>query len=462
MASTPPTQLTRVLLIEDDADVGTSVRLLLGRHGIEVLTAATPTEGLRLLAAAPVDAILLDLNFQRGATTGDEGLACLGAILEQDPDAVVVVVTAHSGVNIAVAAMRAGASDFVTKPWSNERLVATVNTAVELRRRRRQASAFRAENKALVQGAFGGETTLLGASAAMKRLRALIERAAPTDAHVLVLGEAGVGKEMAARALHQASPRGRGPFVPVDLAAIAEDLAEAELFGRRRGGSDAAGDRQGRFVAAQGGTLFLDGVERLTPPLQVKLLSALERRQVTPVGGDRPVPIDVRVIAASNLPRDQLYADDAFRSDLLYRLNTIEIAIPPLRERGDDVLELARHFLKLYAKRYGRPDKPLSPAAAAALKADPWPGNVRALRHAMERAVILSETGSYEPKDFPSTGAPAHKPSRAGSGELNLARMERALIEQALQKHAYNVSHAARDLGLTRAALYRRMEKHGL
>jgi DNA-binding NtrC family response regulator len=460
-----PRAAARVLFIEDDADVLTSVRLLLGRHGIETLTAATPTEGLRLLSGVSVDAILLDLNFARGMTSGEEGLKCLADILELDPDAAVVVVTGHSGVNIAVTAMRAGASDFVTKPWNNERLAATVNNAVELRRRRRQASAFQAENRALVRGAFGPEGAILGSSGPMKRLKGLIERAGPTEANVLILGENGTGKELVARAVHQASARASGPFVPVDLAAVPEALFEAELFGHRQGLYEASADRLGRFVSAQGGTLFLDEIGALPQGLQVKLLSALERRQITPLGSDRPVPIDVRIVAATNLPREELYADGAVRADLLYRLNTVEITVPPLRERGEDVLELSRHYLKAYARRYGRPDKPLSEAAAAALMADPWPGNVRALRHAMERAVILSEGKAYEPKDFPLRGAAPvrRRAAEAASAEdLNLERAERSMIERALQKHAYNVSHAAKDLGLTRAALYRRMEKHGL
>jgi DNA-binding NtrC family response regulator len=467
MASESRTGAARVLFIEDDADVATSVRLLLGRHEIEVLTAPNPAEGLRLLAATAVDAILLDLNFSRGATSGEEGLRCLADILEQDAEAVVVVVTGHSGVNIAVAAMRAGASDFVTKPWSNERLVATVRTAAELRRRRRQASGFKTENVALLREAYGQEGAILGASPAMGRLRALVARAGPTDANVLILGENGTGKELVARAIHQASPRAGGPFIPVDLAAVPEAQLESELFGHKRGATpEAETDRAGRFVSAHGGTLFLDEIGNLPLALQVKLLSALERRQVTPVGGDRPVPTDVRLVASTNMPREQLYSESTFRADLLYRLNTVEISVPPLRERGEDVVELARHYLRLYARRYGRPEKPLTAAATAALKTDPWPGNVRALRHAMERAVILSEGAAFEASDFPLTGRPGAPQRKAGGplggGDLNLMRSERWLIEQALQRHHYNVSHAARDLGLTRAALYRRMEKHGL
>ena len=452
-----------ILVVDDDPDVLQSVRVLLSREGMAVQGATAPAGALSLVGQQNFDAVLLDLNFSRGATAGDEGLSCLQDILAHDPDAAVVVITGHSGVNIAVSAMRAGASDFVTKPWSNERLVATVATAVELRRRRRQARAFQAENIALVRDAYP-DTTLLGSCPAMARLRDLIARAGPTEANVLVLGEHGAGKELVARALHQSSPRAPGPFIPVDLAALPEAHFEAELFGRRGGGED----RPGRLVAAHGGTLFLDEVGHLPLALQVKLLSAIERRQVTPVGSDKPVPLNARIVAATNLPRAQLYSEAVFRADLLYRLNTVELTVPPLRERGDDIAELARHYLKLYARRYGRQEKkPLSDDAAAALKADAWPGNVRALRHAMERAVILSEGAAYVTADFvlSRTTSPPSKRGAAGSlaaDDLNLERAEKAKIVQALQKHHYNVSHAARDLGLTRAALYRRMEKHGL
>jgi len=453
-----------VLVIDDDADVLQSVRVLLGRHGLEVLSATGPAAGLRVLAERSVDAILLDLNFSRGATAGDEGLSCLTEILRLDPEAAVVIVTGHSGVNIAVSAMRAGAADFITKPWRNERLVATIQTAIELRRRRSEAGALRAETAALRRDVFP-DTRILGSSTGMTRLRSLIARAAPTEANVLVLGEHGVGKELVARAVHAASPRAMGPFIPVDLAALSEAHFESELFGHRRGAfAQADADRPGRLVAANGGTLFLDEIGNLSLALQVKLLSAIERREVTPLGGDRPAPLNARIVAATNLPRALLYNESTFRADLLYRLNTVEILVPPLRQRGDDILDLARYYLAYYARRYGRPEKkPLSDEAARALLSDTWPGNVRALRHAMERAVIMNEGSAYVAADFVLSGGVSPRgPTAAAPTDLNLVRSEKALIEEALRKHHYNVSHAARDVGLTRAALYRRMEKHGL
>ncbi len=465
----------RVLLVDDDPDVLTSARLLLAREDFKVLTARTPLEAFDLMAGTSVDAVLLDLNFSRGATSGEEGLTGLRDILVQDPDAVVVVMTGHSGVAIAVEAMRAGAADFISKPWTNARLLTTVRTAVELRRGRRRTGALQTENTAL-RGPATDIDGILGTSPGIQRLRTLIARAGPTEANVLILGENGVGKDLVARAVHAASDRASGPFIPVDLGALPEALFEAELFGHRRGAfPEAKADRPGRFVAAQGGTLFLDEIGNLPLALQIKLLSALERRQVTPLGGDRPVPIDVRIVAATNAPRAALYDETRFRADLLYRLNTVEIAVPPLRERGGDVLLLSRHYLALYARKYGRADKPISTEAETALAHDSWRGNVRALRHAMERAVILSETVMFEASDFalsvpaavasplaPATRSGSDTPDTATGSDLNLTRTERAAIETALKRHHYNVSHAAKALGLTRAALYRRMDKHGL
>lgn len=452
----------RVLVVDDDPDVLKSASLLLRREGFAGLEARDPAEAWSILADQAVDVVLLDLNFERGATSGEEGFRCLREMVGGDPDAVVVVVTGHSGINIAVAAMRAGASDFVMKPWSNERLAATLRTAVELRRSRRRAAALRRENAALTEAVWGEGALLLGRSAAAGRLRELLGRAGPTEANVLILGEKGSGKTLAARAVHRSSARHAGPFVPVDLSATPEEGLEAELFGDLRGGAD----RTGAFVAAQGGTLLLEDVGSLAPSLQLKLARALERRQVTPIGADRAWPTDVRVISTTHLPREDLRRGRALLEELLQGLNTVEIVSPPLRERDDDVILLAEHFLRLYGRRYGRAHKPLSPEAERALKADRWPGNVRALRHAAERAVILSELDAYRPPDFglepePSAGAAPGAGAGAG-GDLNLARSERALVEAALKRHHYNVSHAARDLGLTRAALYRRMEKHGL
>ncbi|MEO7690582.1 MAG: sigma-54 dependent transcriptional regulator, partial [Sphingomonas sp.] len=380
---------------------------------------------------------------------------------------IVVMITAHAGVNVAVEAMKRGATDFVSKPWSNERLLATVRTAASLRRSRRAVAVEKARVVAITDPAPGANTPLIGKSPAMARVHSLIARAAPTEANVLVLGENGTGKELVARALHTQSLRARQPMLTVDLGAIATELIDSELFGHVKGAfTDARADRIGRIQAADGGTLFLDEIGNLPLHLQPKLLTVLEQRKVTPVGANRPIPVDIRVIAATNMTPQMLRDDRHFRQDLLFRLNTVEVELPPLRERQEDVAALVDHFLDHYARRYNRPAPVLSPGARAALTAHDWPGNVRALRHAIERAVILAGDAPLEAEDFPlGAVTPRVAPEAVvapAATEYNLERVERRLVEEALKKHGYNISMAATELGLSRAALYRRMEKHGL
>jgi DNA-binding NtrC family response regulator len=406
------------------------------------------------------------------------------------PAVPVVVVTAHASLELAVAAVKRGASDFVTKPWDVERLRTTVRAALALAAARREAAG--AQLRAAELARDGADALpLLGDSAAMHRVRSLIERVAPTDANVLLLGENGTGKELAARALHRLSARAAMPFVAVDLGAVPETLFESELFGHRKGAfTDARSDRVGRIAAAAGGTLFLDEVGNLPLHLQPKLLTALEQRKVLPVGATQPVAVDVRVVAATNMPRSQLAQAASFRPDLLFRLNTVEIELPPLRERHEDIVPLAQHFARQYARRYAKPERPFSAAALLRLVQDPWPGNVRALRHAVERATILAAGDVLDVDDLALTGGVAHEAgdaaaslgtmptetsaapptaTRAASAvagaadaDLNLDRSERVLIERALRLNGWNISLAARDLGLSRGALYRRMERHGL
>jgi len=456
------------IVVDDDEDILMAARMLLRGLFAEVVTVRAPQEAMPLLARKP-EVVLLDANFARGATDAAEGLAWLDRMLLADPDLVVVMITAHAGVQIAVAAMKRGATDFVSKPWANERLLATVRTAAMLRRSRSAVSTERGK-VATVASSGTGETPLLGDAPAMARVHSLIARAGPTDANVLILGENGTGKELVARALHRASLRAERAMVTVDLGAISEELIDSELFGHVKGAfTDARADRVGRIEAADGGTLFLDEIGNLPLHLQPKLLTALEQRKVTPVGANKPVPVDIRVIAATNMSRDRLTDEGHFRQDLLFRLNTVEIDLPPLRERREDIPLLVAHFLALYARRYDRPPPELSEAARDALTAHDWPGNVRALRHAVERAVILSNGGPLQPDDFPlSAGAPRVPvtapavPPPAETADLNLDRTEKRMVEEALRKHGYNISLAAAELGLSRAALYRRMEKHGL
>jgi DNA-binding NtrC family response regulator len=457
----------RCVVIDDDPDILLSARLLLRDLFHEVATYQSPDEAMPSLDGEGADVVLLDANFGRGATNAAEGFHWLGEILKRDPQTVVVMITAHGGVNIAVEAMKRGATDFVSKPWANERLLATVRTAASLRSSRQAAVRERKRAVAIAAPASGAETPLLGRSAAMQRVYSLIERAGPTEANVLILGENGTGKELVARELHRRSRRAESVMVSVDLGAVAENLFESELFGHVKGAfTDARGDRIGRLQAADGGTLFLDEVGNLPLHLQPKLLTALEQRQIVPVGANRPVPIDVRVIAATNLPPERLADEGLFRPDLLFRLNTVEIELPPLRERREDIPILIDHFVGLYSRKYGKPQRILPPDVFAALQAYEWPGNVRALRHAAERAVILAGDGAFTVEDFSLSRAAQARtsiaPPPASASDLNLERAEKQMVEQALKKHSYNISLAAAELGLTRASLYRRMDKHGL
>jgi len=450
------------IIVDDDEDILIAARLALRGLFRELITVSSPERAIAATAGRQPDVILLDANFARGATDAREGLALLDRLLTNDPEAIVVMITAHAGVNVAVEAMKRGATDFVSKPWENERLVQTVRTAAALRRSRAAADAPAPAPAS--SNAPRGPSPLIGGAPSMARVHSLIARAAPTEANVLVLGENGTGKELVARALHQQSHRADREMVTVDLGAIATELIDSELFGHVKGAfTDARTDRVGRIQAADGGTLFLDEIGNLPLHLQPKLLTVLEQRKVTPVGANQPIPVDIRVIAATNMTPAMLRDERQFRQDLLFRLNTVEIDLPPLRDRREDVPALIDHYLTFYAERYKRSRPELSPQALGALVAHDWPGNVRALRHAVERAVILAGDGPLEADAFAL--APAATPRVTAEpvvSDLNLDRVERRLVEEALKKHGYNISSAAHELGLSRAALYRRMEKHGL
>ena len=448
------------VVVDDDPDIALAARLALRDLFERVETMSAPADLLALLDKETPDAILLDLNFQRGATDGREGLNFLGKIMSQDPDAAVVIITAHGAVSVAVEAIKAGASDFVAKPWSNERLAATVRSAATLRRSRIDARTERGRASELAPAT---DTPLLGKSEAMQRVRTLIDRAAPTDANVLILGENGTGKEIVAREIHRLSRRSEHPMISVDLGATAESLFESELFGHVKGAFTGADtDRMGRLKAADRSTLFLDEIGNLPLHLQPKLLTALEQREVVPVGANKPIPIDVRVVAATNASNDTLADEKRFRQDLLFRLNTIEIALPPLRERREDVPVLLDHYLGLYARKYDKPQRELPAHVQEALVRHDWPGNVRALRHASERAVIMADGDHYRLDDFPLPQRSEAASLPVVGDSLNLDQLEKQMIERALRMHHFNVSLAASELGLSRGALYRRMEKHGL
>jgi DNA-binding NtrC family response regulator len=445
------------LVVDDDEDILLSARLLLASLFAEVVTTTSPADAVAALRKRHADVVLLDANYARGATDGAEGFRWLAEMQVVDPAAAIVMITAHGSVAVAVAAMKHGATDFVSKPWNNDRLLTTVRNAASLGRSRRSGG--------LAEPTAAGTSPLLGTSPAMARVYSLIEKAAPTEANILILGENGTGKELVAREIHRLSRRADRDLVTVDLGAVSETLFDSELFGHVKGAfTDARADRTGRLQAANGGTLFLDEIGNLPLHLQPKLLTALEQRRVTPVGANRAVDIDVRVVSATNA---DLADERRFRPDLLFRLNTVEIELPPLRERREDVPILLATFLAEFAERYGKPERALPADVLAALVTHDWPGNVRALRHAAERAVILAEANAYALADFPlGRNAPASTAAEPivlpPTDDLNLDRAERQLIEQALKKHAFNISTAAGELGLSRGALYRRMEKHGL
>jgi len=458
------TEPANILVVDDDDDILTAARLLLRRHFGSVVTCRRPEDITDLLGKHDFDAVLLDMNFGPGESSGKQGLELLERILQIDPRMVVVMITAHGNVGTAVEAMKRGAIDFVAKPWQNEKVVATLSAAVALHRSRVETESLRDANRVLMEAAVPDSRNLICESREMRDVLSVVERAAPTEANVLILGENGTGKELIARELHRRSNRAGGVFLAIDMGSITESLFESELFGHRKGAfTGATSDRPGRFQAASGGTLFLDEIGNLPLHLQAKLLSVLELRRVTPVGSDRAQEVDVRIIAATNAPPETLRDESQFRQDLLFRLNTVEITVPPLRQRRADILPIAHHYSALYSRKYGRDTKTFSPAAEQALVDYDWPGNVRALRHAVERAVILAPGRVLEPENLQLLEAePRVSAPTPIATVLNLDRMEKETIHRALIKHGFNISHAARDLGLTRASLYRRMEKHGL
>jgi len=444
------TQYDTLLVVDDDADVLTAARLLLKSHFRRVLTSERAGEIDVLMQKEPIDIFLIDMNFAIGRNTGAEGLKCLDNILRQDPDAVVVLMTAFGDLNMAVQAMREGAADFVLKPWQNDKLVATLNVASKLRKSRATVRALSAPKPA---------PEMIAGSKSMQDVLQVIERVAPTDVNVLIRGENGTGKELIAQALHRQSARANNVLVSVDLGAVSESLFESELFGHKKGAfTDANNDRAGRFRAAHHGTLFLDEIGNLPPASQTKLLRVIESREVMALGSDQPTPIDVRLISATNQPLEQAVIDGSFREDLLYRINTIEVTLPPLRDRIADIPQLARHFISLYARKYRLTERTLTEVALNALKAYQWPGNVRELSHCIERAMILGDSDSLDVGDFD-----LKKPrSISDSGSLNLDTNEKETVRLALERSDRNISQAAKSLGITRAALYRRIEKFGL
>lgn len=447
-----------ILIVDDNEDVLFALNLLLKPHFAKVKVSTTPDRIAQFMESDDPDVILLDMNFSRDASSGQEGMEVLAQILERDAEAVVVMMTAYSDMGKAIAAIKAGATDFVAKPWENEKLIATLTAAAKLRQARREKASLQEQ---MARMAERDVPPIIGRSKAMMEVLDMVEVLSKTDANVLILGENGTGKDLVARAMHGYSQRAVHPMVTIDLGSIPEQLFESELFGYEKGAfTDARKPKAGRIEVAAGGTLFLDEIGNLSLPLQAKLLSAIEKGVFTRIGSTKEQRIDVRFICATNSNLHERVAEGTFRQDLLYRINTVEVHIPPLRERGDDVLLLADYFVDLYKRKYKKDVKSISSEAKAKLKRYTWPGNVRELQHAVERAVILSEHSTLEPQLF--TLRPAPTPRKAEPRTLNLEKLEREAIAEAMQSADGNVSMAAELLGITRYALYRKMEKYGL
>lgn len=452
----------KILIVDDDEDVLKAARFFLKKHVESVHTEKDPENIPGLLNNNAYDVILLDMNFARDVTSGQEGLEWLSRILSIDPSAVVIMITAYGDVNLAVTAVKQGATDFVLKPWQNAKLLATISAAGSLHHSRQEVASLRSQQQQLSADMNQPFNEFIGSSSAMQKVYDTILKVARTDANVLILGENGTGKELVARSLHRNSCRNSEVFISVDMGAISESLFESELFGHVKGAfTDAVSDRAGRFEVASGGTLFLDEIGNLSVQMQSKILRAIETKKISRVGSSRTVPVDIRLICATNMDILGMTGRNEFRQDLLYRINTVEIQLPPLRERGEDMRLLAEHFLKNYCRKYNKPLKGFSTATINKLETYPWPGNVRELQHCMERAVILSDSRVLQPEDFFFPAASADVEGIVFDN-YNLETVEKMVIRRVVDKYKGNISRAADELGLTRASLYRRIEKYGL
>ncbi len=447
-----------ILIVDDEEDIILSLKMLLKPLFSSVFGETNPFHLPRLIKQYEPDVILLDLNFRPGQQDGKEGLEWLEKIKELRPASEVIMITAHGDVPLVVQALKKGAADFIEKPWRNEKVIATIQSAIKIARGSEQNAQLKGENEALNEQLFATSDTFIGSSPAMQSVMKAAQKLAPTDASVLVMGENGTGKEVMARYIHQASERKEGPFIMVDLGAIPDNLLESELFGYKRGAfTDAKTDKIGRFAAAHGGTIFLDEIGNLSKNSQAKLLQAIQSKTITPLGGTKSQQVDIRFISATNVSLPDMVKASDFRQDLLFRINTIELLLPPLRERGEDILPLAQFFLDRLKVKYRKPDLSISPSSERKLQSYSWPGNVRELEHAIERGVILSEGNHLSLDHIIETSL-----DTALDDSMTLEEMERTRIVQCMRKHKGNISKAADELGITRPALYRRIEKFGI
>ena len=439
-----------ILVVDDDPDILTAVRLLLKTEVKEIVVEKRVEHIPDLISRNTFDVILLDMNFNSTVNTGNEGIYWLKKIKERQPGTHVIMITAYGDIDLAVRSLKEGASDFIVKPWNNKKLLETIeNVAKKNSKKGNEKNSFT-------------DTELVGRSEAMKDVLYKIDKVAPTDANILILGENGTGKDLIAKAIHQSSLRVDKPFIKVDVGALTETLFESELFGHKKGAfTDARGDREGRFEAANGGTLFLDEIGNISLQQQSKLLTAIQNRQVTRLGSNTPVSVDVRLICATNVPLSEIGNESRFRKDLIYRINTVEILVPPLRKRNDDILLLAEHFLKIYGDKYLKKDITFSAAAISKLRSYPFPGNVRELQYVIERSVIMAEHGTLEDKNIMFSPI-EHNILEEEPTELKLSNIEKNTILRVIDKHNGNITHAAKELGITRTALYRRLNKYDI
>lgn len=450
-----------ILIVDDDRDVLETARMFLKQEFSSVDIEEDPSKIAAYFDIKDYDVILLDMNFKKGTNDGEEGFFWLSEILKIDPQAIVILITAYGEVDLAVQAMKQGATDFVLKPWKNQKLLGTILSALQLRKSKKEIVRLKHTQHTLHRDGTDIFENFIGRSPAIQRVKDLINKVAETDADVLILGENGTGKELVARAIHHGSLRKEETFIHVDLGAISETLFESELFGHAKGAfTDAKQDKPGRFELAHGGSIFLDEIGNLSLPLQAKLLTALQSRRIRRVGSNREMEIDFRLVCATNMPLYEMVQEQRFRQDLLYRINTVEIRMPSLKERQDDIPLLTEHFLSIYAHKYHKKGLTANHQTLEKLKNYHWPGNIRELQHAVERAVILSEESTI--KSIESFISPATSTKKVASEPKTLDEMERDFILQTLEKNDGNVTATAKILGLTRTALYRRMNKYNL
>lgn len=442
----------KILIIDDDPDVLIALRLLLKPLVKEVVVEKNPNSIMSLLDSNNFDIIILDMNFIGLVNTGNEGIFWLNKIKRIKPKADVILITAYGDIDLAIRSLKEGASDFIVKPWKNEKILQSVRQLIE-----KKKSNSKEKNENLLHG-----TKVVGESQAMKEVFFKLKKIAPTDANILVLGENGTGKDLIAKAIHENSLRKDKPFVKVDVGALTSTLFESELFGYKKGAfTDAREDRQGRFEAAQGGTLFLDEIGNISLSQQARLLTVLQNRYITPLGSNQNIPVDIRLICATNLGLPALADENKFRKDLIYRINTVDMVIPPLRNRESDIIELTKHFLGMYAEKYHKGPFEPNTKFLNKLRSHSFPGNVRELQYVLERAVIMAETNSLTDEDlvFSAIENPSPIPFQ---GDMRLGTIEKNTILTVIKKHKGNISKSAQELGITRAALYRRLEKYDL